>query len=154
MRRILVGIDGSDELVRAAEWAAELAKAFDGVEVIAVSIYGLDPAASAYGAAYLTTDFWEQWRSELQRNLDGDWTKPFRESGVKLATIVEEGDAGEVLLRLAREKQANLVVVGSRGRGHLRGMFLGSVSHALALHAPCPVVIFPHHHTSASGAEA
>lgn len=109
----------------------------------------MEPAASAYGAAYLTADFWEQWRSEIQRALEGAWTKPLRDAGLKVETIIEQGEAEEVLLHLARDKEVDLIVVGSRGRGHLRGMFLGSVSHALALRAPCPVVIFPHLHSQA-----
>ena len=107
---------------------------------------GLEPAATAYGAGLVNDEFWKEWHDEIQRSLDGDWTKPLRDAGVKVSTHVEEGHAEEVLLRLAREQSVDLIVVGSRGRGHLRGMFLGSVSHALALHAPCPVVVLPHHH--------
>jgi len=40
-------------------------------------------------------------------------------------------------------KGADLLVVGSRGRGGFTGLLLGSVSHEVALHAPCPVVIIP-----------
>jgi nucleotide-binding universal stress UspA family protein len=144
MRRILVGVDGSDESLRAVAWAAELARSVDGAEVIAASVYGLEPAVAAYGAAYVTSDFWEQWRADIKRKLEGEWTKPLREAEVPLTTYVEEGEAAEALLRLARERHVDLIVVGSRGRGHLRGMFLGSVSHALALRAPCPVVVLPH----------
>ncbi|HYL70581.1 MAG TPA: universal stress protein, partial [Candidatus Dormibacteraeota bacterium] len=46
MRRILVGVDGSEESQRAVEWVAQLAKELGGVEVIAASVYGLEPAAA------------------------------------------------------------------------------------------------------------
>jgi nucleotide-binding universal stress UspA family protein len=153
VRRILVGVDGSAESLRAVAWVAELAGELPGVEVVAVSVYGLDPTVSAYGAAYLTTDFWRQWRSEVAADLEGEWTKPLRDAGVKPTTLVEEGQAADVLLGLASEQGIDLIVVGSRGRGHLRGMFLGSVSHTLALRAHCPVVIVPHEEAdSGSGA--
>ncbi|MBV8195773.1 MAG: universal stress protein [Candidatus Dormibacteraeota bacterium] len=141
-----MGVDGSAESLQAVAWVAALAKQVDGLEVIAAAAYGLEPSAAAYGGMGLSGDFWQQWRDEIQRGLDGDWTKPLREADVQVTTDVEEGQPEEVLSRMATEREADLIVVGSRGRGHLRGMFLGSVSHALALHAPCPVVIIPHQH--------
>ncbi|MBV8301267.1 MAG: universal stress protein [Candidatus Dormibacteraeota bacterium] len=145
MRRILVGVDGSAESLRAVAWVAELAKDLHGLEVVAAAAYNLEPSA-AYGAMGLSDDFWQRWRDELQRGLDGAWTAPLRTAGLTVTTHVEEGQPEDVLSRLARERSIDLIVVGSRGRGYLRGMFLGSVSHALALHAPCPVVILPHEH--------
>lgn len=61
--------------------------------------------------------------------------------GAELRTLV--GDPAESLLSLADEEAAALLVVGSRGRGPLKAALLGSVSSALATHAPCPVLIVP-----------
>ncbi|MBV8445627.1 MAG: universal stress protein, partial [Candidatus Dormibacteraeota bacterium] len=69
MHRVLVGVDGSDESMRAVEWVAGLAKDVQGLEVTLVSVYGLEPAASAYGMALITDDFWSQWRDDIQGNL-------------------------------------------------------------------------------------
>ena len=55
--------------------------------------------------------------------------------------LLGEGPAAEVLLRAA--ERADLLVVGSRGRGGFAGLLLGSVSQQCAQHAPCPVVIVP-----------
>lgn len=50
-----------------------------------------------------------------------------------------EGSATQALLDAA--EQADLLVVGSRGRGGFRSMILGSVAHAVSAHASCPVAV-------------
>jgi len=61
--------------------------------------------------------------------------------GVAVARLVEEGPPAEVLLRVAKE--ADLLVVGSRGRGGLRSALIGSVSLHCIQHAHCPVLVLP-----------
>jgi nucleotide-binding universal stress UspA family protein len=56
-------------------------------------------------------------------------------------TVVEERHPADVLVDLSSD--AELVVVGTRGRGGFRELVLGSVSHATVLHASCPVVVVP-----------
>ncbi|MFI0411738.1 universal stress protein [Actinomadura sp. 3N508] len=62
-----------------------------------------------------------------------------RHPGVDVRTEVVAGSPRDVLLDAAGE--ARLLVVGSRGLGGFRGLLLGSVSHALVHHAPCPVAV-------------
>ena len=54
-----------------------------------------------------------------------------------------EGGAAGVLVDLARDERADLLVVGSRGHGGFEGLLLGSVSATLAHHTPCPLAIVP-----------
>ena len=56
-------------------------------------------------------------------------------------TVVEDRDPAEALVELSAD--ADLLAVGSRGRGGFTGLLLGSVSHAAALHARCPVLVIP-----------
>jgi nucleotide-binding universal stress UspA family protein len=55
----------------------------------------------------------------------------------------EIGPAADRILAVCREEQADLVVMGSRGRGELKAALLGSVSSKVASNAPCPCVIVP-----------
>jgi nucleotide-binding universal stress UspA family protein len=56
-------------------------------------------------------------------------------------TVVDDRHPAEALLDAGR--QADLLVVGSRGRGGFSELMLGSVSHAVVMHAVCPVVVVP-----------
>jgi nucleotide-binding universal stress UspA family protein len=51
------------------------------------------------------------------------------------------GDTGETVCQVAAEEKADLVVVGSHGKGWARRAFLGSVSQHVIQHAPCPVLV-------------
>jgi nucleotide-binding universal stress UspA family protein len=62
---------------------------------------------------------------------------------VQVEQRVLEGGAAGVLVELARDEHADLLVVGSRGLGGFAGLLLGSVSAALAHHTPCPLAIVP-----------
>jgi nucleotide-binding universal stress UspA family protein len=57
--------------------------------------------------------------------------------------VVVDGDPVSVLLRVAEEQSADLIVVGRRGSGGNPDLRLGSTSHQLAERAPCPLVIIP-----------
>jgi nucleotide-binding universal stress UspA family protein len=139
MGRIGVGDDGSPGSQRALEWAVDEA-ARRGATVEAVHAWSFPYATTTpFGPVVIDSGTLEQ---VAQQELDE------AVSGVdasKLAAPIEKilvcGGAGGVLLDHA--KGADLLVVGTRGRGGFTGLLLGSVSQQVAHHAPCPVVIVP-----------
>ena len=145
MSTIVVGLDGSEGCVDALRFAIEEARAH-GFGIRAVSAWHVP--VMAYGAADGTAAFvqvpveasdYEKLTAEaLNRVLEQvDATA----AGVEVTRVVREGHAAEVLLDEA--KTADMLVVGSRGRGGFTGLLLGSVGHHVAHHARCPVVIVP-----------
>ena len=64
--------------------------------------------------------------------------------GLQATGRVLHGSEAEAIIDAAAETRADLIVCGSRGRGHLRSMLLGSVSAAVAGHAPCSVLVARH----------
>ena len=63
--------------------------------------------------------------------------------GTDVERTVLTGSPGRAVARLAEERGASLLVVGSRGRGPLATGLLGSVSHEILSTASCPVVVVP-----------
>jgi nucleotide-binding universal stress UspA family protein len=57
----------------------------------------------------------------------------------RVSSVLSGGDPADSILNVAKKEKADLIVLGSRGFGDLRGLFLGSVSHKVAAHATCPV---------------
>lgn len=140
MARIVVGIDGSPESVQALRWALAEAK-LRGAALCVVHTWaypyiaagpGLDPGLDADMIDNAETVAKELVRGELDDL--GDKTV-----GVDIECVIVEGAAAPALLDAA--EGADLLVVGSRGRGGFTGLLLGSVSQQCAHHASCPVVI-------------
>jgi nucleotide-binding universal stress UspA family protein len=68
-------------------------------------------------------------------------TEKLRSAGYKVTYLVEEGDPRDVILNHAESWRADLIMVGSHGRTGLDRFLIGSVSEAVAHHAPCSVEI-------------
>jgi nucleotide-binding universal stress UspA family protein len=66
-----------------------------------------------------------------------------RGHGVEAVGLLVQGPIGEKIVEQAEELGADLLVVGTRGRGMLADLLLGSVSGWVVRHAPCPVVVVP-----------
>jgi len=135
---VVVGVDGSPLSDTAIEFAFAAA-AGRGVPLVAVHSW-LDVDISASWAGLPNTIDWEWVAAEETRRLDevlAPWTEKF--PNVAVRKIVERDRPERALLKAAAGAQ--LVVVGSRGRGALTGLGLGSVSQSLLHHAECPVAV-------------
>ena len=132
--RIVVGVDGSEPAQEALRWAADEARRRNAS--IRVIHAWHQPVASAVGFIGDDDPYQKAAQHVLDAAIDGMDATGIEAIEGKLVT----GSAAGALVRAARK--ADLVVVGSRGRGGLTGM-LGSVSQQVAHHAPCPIVIIP-----------
>jgi nucleotide-binding universal stress UspA family protein len=57
-----------------------------------------------------------------------------------ISAVIEDGDPTEQILRYAEKEAANLIVMGSRGLGDLKGLLMGSVSHKVSQMSPCSCI--------------
>jgi nucleotide-binding universal stress UspA family protein len=136
---IVVGVDGSDASKDALRWAARQAE-LTGATLRAIMTWNV-PMIN-YGAA-------------MPGSIEADVNRDSKEAldqaiqevlgpapSARVAPEVVEGHPAEVLVGAAGD--AELLVVGSRGHGAFKGMFLGSVSTHCVSHATCPVVVVRH----------
>jgi nucleotide-binding universal stress UspA family protein len=134
-QRIVVGIDGSEQSKGALRWAIGQAR-LTGASVDAVTAWRF-PAS--YGLSVVAADL--DVEGEAMKMLSETLSEVVGDaSEVQVRPLAGEGPPAEVLLNAA--KGADLLIVGSRGRGGFRSAVLGSVSLACVLHATCPVLVF------------
>ena len=133
---IVLAVDGSTHAEHATQVARDLAARL-GSQVIVV--YAFEPvprylgdeqaqAIAARGIAH-GTEIAER-AAEILRG-----------AGINVEIDVLEGPAPEAILRVAEVRNADLIVMGSRGLNELGAILLGSVSHKVLQHAHCPVLI-------------
>jgi nucleotide-binding universal stress UspA family protein len=135
-QRIVVGVDGSPESRDALLWAAEQARAVGGL--LRIVHAWSPPGVVALGLPPILD--WEPLR-EHAKEFPGAFAREVlgEDPDVEIVSAAVLGNAAQVLVDAS--EQADLLVVGSRGLGGLKGMLLGSVGHHCAAHARCPVVI-------------
>jgi nucleotide-binding universal stress UspA family protein len=125
-------------------WAIEEA-GLRGAAVVAVHAWTFVPATAVAEPGMIpiaATDLMDDLALERQvaeRQLEEALRDALGDDAGTIERRVDDGPAGDVLVDAS--EGAALVVVGSRGRGGLAGMVLGSVSQHVARHAHCPVVI-------------
>lgn len=134
---VMVGVDGSPASRRALRWAVRQAEATGG-RVIAVLAWQ-EPTGFGLG---VTIPPGVEWSEEARASLHSTVVSALQERAqAPVEQRVIEGEPAEVLL--SESKDADLLVVGSRGLGGFVGTLLGSVSRHVVAHASRPVVVVP-----------
>jgi nucleotide-binding universal stress UspA family protein len=147
MKRILIATDGSTEAREAVEYGLDLARSGDASATIVYVRREL---------RFVGDRFYQHEISEGLRRGDDAGDHAMRvaaELGVETDVFILEGDPAALIIELARLKDADLIVLGSRNRGPLVAALLGSVSNDVVTHADRPVLV-THTHDDRRGALA
>jgi nucleotide-binding universal stress UspA family protein len=134
MKTIVLGVDDSAESGRAVERTIELAR-MSGASVIVTSAAPVMQFMARGTGSYDPAD-----PPERHRGLAADAAARLAEQGIEARTITGLGDAGAVIVELAGEHEADLVVVGMSSHPQV-SRFLGGVSEDVAHHADCDVLL-------------
>ncbi len=139
MSVVVVGVDGSEHGDAALQFAAEEA-ALRGASLRIVCAWQIPTGATM--SVGLIPGLLQSFADEAEGIVQAAVARAKTlQPSVCSEPRAVEGHPGSVLLDEAQS--AILLVVGSRGRGEFAGMLLGSVSHQVLQHAPCPVVVVP-----------
>jgi nucleotide-binding universal stress UspA family protein len=132
---IVVGVDGSDLSIGALRWGADHARHVGG-RLLAVTGYDV-PWTVFFAPTATEQDYARGAREVLEATVASALGEP---TDLSVQTQLVQDRPARALATAAAD--ADLLVVGSHGRGELPGMHLGSVSGYCVHHAPCPVLVF------------
>jgi nucleotide-binding universal stress UspA family protein len=140
LRRILHPTDFSRASSAAFARAVAMAKA-DRAELLLVHVMAL-PIPMA-GEGYISPNVYEDLEASARKHAEkrlGALRDKARASGLKVSVVLLEGVAHEQIVRAAKSKKADLIVIGTHGRTGFAKLFLGSVASRVVTAAHCPVL--------------
>ena len=132
--KIIVGVDGSPSSNAALEWAAQEAEIRGSALEL---IHAWNYPNLGYGGYVAVLEDFEKDAAALLDEVVASVRKNY--PSLKLVSSLIQGPTAQTIMD--RAKEADMVVVGSRGRGGFSGLLLGSVGQQLVHHCPAPVVI-------------
>lgn len=141
LRRVVVPLDGSDSSFRAAKYAMKIAKPTNA-EIIFMHAVVNPPYLEYKAAGILIVHYLE----EAKRNAEMWYAKVGEmasKEGIKFSseTFLDVASAADSIVNYADGKNADLIVIGTKGRTGLKRFLLGSVASGVVAHAKCSVLV-------------
>ncbi len=138
MKRILAAVDGSEPSLHAARLAGDLATKLGAQLMLAhVCVPMVYPAETAWVPIADVERAAESHAEEVLKRAAAE----LRKQGIEASTLVLHGAAAETLADAAKAEDVDLIAVGSRGRGAVARVLLGSVADRLVHICPKPVLV-------------
>jgi len=151
-RKILVPLDGSEHSDRALATALQIAKNFNS-EITLLHVYSvtvtpvvipepttLNPTGVPIATSAEVSKMVDAARDEGKKILlDGE--QKVRAESVPVETSLREGNSPQEIVKVAKEGQFDLIVIGARGIHRLRDLLMGSVTEGVVKHASCSVLV-------------
>lgn len=146
IKQIVCATDFSETASRAVAYARELTEKFDAELHLLHVIHDFSTEWPMYGDGVVFPGYLEQIGqkqeelevaalNKLHEQLPAEWQKTH-----KVALAVQEGKEFVEIIRFAKEVNADLIVIGTHGRGAIAHALLGSVAEKVVQKAPCPVL--------------
>jgi nucleotide-binding universal stress UspA family protein len=152
IKKILVAIDGSEPANKALDFALGLAEKYSA-EITLLNVYQpitplfYFPATSEIGYTPISPPIPEaslskELKAQHEKVLSEAFKKASRDKpNLKITKMLSEGRPSDEIIEAAKEGKFDLIVMGSRGVGRIKEIFLGSVSDRVADEAKCSVLI-------------
>lgn len=145
--KILIATDGSNYGQAAIDFAANVISRPDNTEVKIISVvepFALNEIETFIEETDKLADLKNAAAKQAERlgkRITGELREKFHGSKIEISNEVLGGPAARMIVEKAEEWNADLIVVGSHGKGFWERAWLGSVSDRVAHHAPCSVLI-------------
>jgi nucleotide-binding universal stress UspA family protein len=138
LRKILVAFDGSEQSYKAFDFALDMSRLCPEAapEIIVISV-AQPPEPIDIVEMDAVIDSATQHYEELFKGLVRD----ARERNIEIKTEVVVGHPADQIVRYAKEKNSDMIVIGQKGKSKIETWLLGSVSKRVATYAPCTVTI-------------
>jgi nucleotide-binding universal stress UspA family protein len=150
-QKILVPLDGSEHSLKALDVAIQTAKRFGGkitlvhvYSVVAISSMVPEPSMATAGIPVMTAPDISKLIEATQKvgnRILEDGEQRVKAAKVEVNKLLEEGHTVQEIIRVAKEGDFELIVMGARGISRIREMLLGSVSDGVIHHVACPVLV-------------
>ena len=133
--RILVAVDGSESAKKAFEKSIYLAQKcnskLDVVHVVQCDLGG--DSATIF-------DLMDELKTKAKKMLD-EYKIQAEKSSVPIEIMITQGDPSQVIIKIAKTKKYDLIIMGTRGKSAFQELLIGSVSQKVMHHAICPVMV-------------
>lgn len=138
LKKILVAFDGSPQSYQAFDFALEISKLCPGAapEIFIISV-AQPPEPIDIVEVDAVIDSATQHYEELFKGL----REKARERNLEIKTEVVVGHPADQIVKYAKNKKCDMVIVGQKGKSKIESWLLGSVSKRVATYAPCTVTI-------------
>ena len=133
--RILVAVDGSESAKKAFEKSIYLAQKcnskLDVVHVVQCELGG--DSATIF-------DLMDELKTKAKKMLD-EYKIQAKKSSIPIEIMITQGDPSQVIIKIAKTKRYDLIIMGTRGKSAFQELLIGSVSQKVMHHAICPVMV-------------
>ncbi len=135
---IVVGVDGSPGSDAAVAWVEAHGPALQA-QVTAVHVVS---RMNLWDLAALQVDTGPL-LEERRHNLKTVWTEPLHAAGLRVTTRLVRGDPAMEILHVAEQREADLIVIGSKNHTAVRDIVLGGTAHKVVNHGRRPILLVP-----------
>ncbi len=135
--KILLAVDGSEHSIRAAKEAGDLARAMNSQILRIIVVFDRIPSSLGEpNMQHLIDAHMQESNAILEKAQEAIGKIPG-----EIHTELIAGSPAEVIINVAKTRGSTVIVMGSRGMSTIAELVLGSTSHKVTSHAPCPVLI-------------
>jgi nucleotide-binding universal stress UspA family protein len=136
IKLIIMALDGSEHSLKAFDYACEMAEKY-GAKLILLHAY--HPTSDLRGAEGF--DQLVAKRKQAGELIIKNARRRLKQDSLKVEEDLLEGPAADAIVSAAKVRNADLVVMGTRGMGSFKGLLFGSVSTKVTHYAACPVLV-------------